>query len=642
MLEAYKIGVSIAMTSNASQVLGVIARDMTGLGRHAKALEGALNLVKIAAMGAMTAMAGGAALAGMAKMVGHAKELVHQQALFREQLRHMPGMTPERLNAETAEATAQAYKTSRDILTSRLSGNFQSIRELVTVFGGVKEAMANLTTMTRAQAVLGSLLGKSGDEQVFQYAKALEMSGRAQDPAAFHSMLNQMVKASVASGGRVTGDDFLGTFKYGRTAAIGWGEGFVGGILPTLIQEMKSKSGSGGAGGPGNALQSAHQVVVAGAMTNKAAEAFNRLGMLDPSKVISTTTGAVKGVRPGGVVGAETFQDDPYEWVQKFLVPSLAKQGITDPKKVTEAVSHLFGNRTAQQIMVMFATQQGRFQKDAALNAGASGLDAYETLMKSDPNMKLEAFNAAVANLLTTLGGPLVDPAFEMLMKFTHAINAVTTWAEQNPMTVEILGKAAAGLAALAIAVGAFAVGTAAASALGLLTGPVGLLALAVGIQALGSSVSSFPPWLVNMLTGAAGGAAIGLRLGGAPGAGIGALLGGGVAGATGGAGAAASVLPNLNDRLNNANRDSYFNRFNKRPAPDPHPVTPGDLMNRMNYSPGGGGGPAVIRGDVYLDGQKMGQWIARNLAGQMGRPAAGPSAVDTRMTLVQPGGAFA
>ena len=47
-------------------------------------------------------------------------------------------------------------------------------------------------------------------------------------------------------------------------------------------------------------------------MSNKAAGEFVRLGLVDPTKVIRTSTGSVKGIEPGGVRGSATFQQDPY------------------------------------------------------------------------------------------------------------------------------------------------------------------------------------------------------------------------------------------------------------------------------------------------------------------------------------------
>jgi hypothetical protein len=430
--------------------------------------------MKLAAVGAFGVVAGGATLAAMAKLVKHGEDFVHQQALM-----HSAGMS----QLEVAEATAKAWQNTRDVLGTGVAENMKNIRELRMVFGDTQEALANLRVVTQAQTVMNSVRGHGAGDQVFDMAKALEIKGVSMDPQHFNALIDAMVKAAIASGGRVMGSDFFSAFKYGRTATQGWDDRFVGLILPTLIQEMKGGGGSGGTGGPGNALQSAFQAVVGGTMSNKAAEEFYRIGLLDPSKVIHTSTGSVKGIRPGGVKGSAEFQADPYQWVQDVLMPALKAKGITTPEAIREEISHMFVNRTAQQIMIMFATQQQRFEKDAELTSKAQGTGAYDDLIKNDPVAKMKAFTEAWSNLMTALGAPLVEPAYNTLMKITDGLNYLTKKAAEHPEAVRVIGEIAAGIAGLAVALGTIAIGTAAMSALIAIGGPVGVIAL-IGVAA--------------------------------------------------------------------------------------------------------------------------------------------------------------
>lgn len=503
MADIYKIGVAISATNGMSSVLGVIARDVMGLEKSVAGLNRGFSAARVAIGGMAAAMAGGAMLAVMGKMVEHGITLVHQQALFKEQFREMPGMTLDKLNAMTAEATTQAYKTASEVLTSNVTENLKSLRELVGVFGDLKDAKENLTTVTRAQMVMNTLVGKDTGDQVFAMAKALEIKGASIDPKRFNELLDLMVKASVASGGKVLGSDFFSAFKYGRTATMGWDDKFVGQYLPTLIQEMKGGGGGGGVGGPGNALQSVFQAVVGGVLSHKAISEFSRLHLLDESMVLRTSTGAAKGVKPGGVEGSAEFQANPYAWVQDHLLPALQKAGITTPEAIRTEVANLFTNRTAQQMVTMFATQQTRFEKDAALNRGASGVGAADTLITNDPTAKIKAFHAAWENLMTSLGAPLVDTATNLLMKLTHAINDFGVWASTHQELVRYIGLVAGGMAALAVALGVFAIGGAAAMALGVLAGPAGLLVVAAGLVALAGAIPVLFPETVKALAAA-------------------------------------------------------------------------------------------------------------------------------------------
>src|SRR5581483_10143561 len=136
------------------------------------------------------------------------------------------------------------------------------------------------------QAVLQNVRGGNAKDEAYTVARALEMKGAARNAGQFEAAADLMTKAIIASGGKVTAQDFLTAFKYGRAATLGWDDRFTFGILPTLIQEMKSAGGSGGAGGPGNALMSAYAAVVGGTVPQKALKLWHKLGLLDPSKIV--------------------------------------------------------------------------------------------------------------------------------------------------------------------------------------------------------------------------------------------------------------------------------------------------------------------------------------------------------------------
>jgi hypothetical protein len=476
------------MSNGLSDVLRVIQRDLLHLKRTVDLTQGGFDRLKLAVVGAGLVTGGAAMLGLLYKMQDAGREFVHQQALMAA-----AGMD----HLEIAQATAQAWKTVGEVTASNAADNLKSIRELRMVFGSTEEALQNLSVVTSAQVVMNSLRGRGAGDQVFDMAKALEIKGASMDPQHFNALLNDMVKAAVASGGRVLGSDFLSAFKFGRTATQGWSDDFVKSILPTLIQEMKGAGGFSGALGPGNALQSAFQAIVGGVMSNKAAEEFAHLGLLKSGAVIRTTTGSIKGIRPGGIQGSKEFQANPYQWVQDVLVPALDKRGITDPDKVREEVSHLFVNRTAQQIVTLFATQQQRFEKDAALIDKAEGVDALPDLAKHDPTTIIMAFTQAWNNLMTALGAPMVQPVNEMIIALTGVLNKLTGWAVANPEAVLLIEKVAAAVAAFAVALGTAAL----LSALVALAGPAGILfALAAAAAVAATDLGKLENAVQNLL----------------------------------------------------------------------------------------------------------------------------------------------
>jgi len=471
------------------------------------------------------------------------------------------------------------------------------------VFGSTEDAVGNLELMSKAQVVMQSLKGGAAGDQVFDMAKALEIKGVSMDPHHFDAMVDAMVKASVASGGRIAGADYLATDKYGRSATQGWDDRFMGLILPTLMQEMKGGGGGGGSGSPGTALQSVFQAVVGGTMSNKAAEEFLNLHLLDPRKVIFTRTGNIKGIRPGGVSGSKEFQDNPYQWVQDVLMPALKAKGITSPDAMREEISHMFVNRTAQQIMIMFATQQQRFEKDAKLISGAKGINAYDDLIKNDPNAQMKAFTEAWDNLMTALGAPLVKTAYGMLMNITNTINSITAVAVAHPEAVKIIGEIGAAVGAFLVVAGSVAVGAAAISALGVLAGPVGLVAVAAGLTAMATALGGFK-WIAD--------------------------------------------LWNANPMgLNKVTPYDIWKRLLNGPAdiqPGYHKqsyIAPADgqlsIQHASYIPPNNDGRPIQFISYTMLDGRVLAKTVSEEVARDMSLPPAGATRFDGRMTAVYP-----
>jgi hypothetical protein len=119
--------------------------------------------------------------------------------------------------------------------------------------------------------------------------------------------------------------------------------------------------------------------------------------------VIKTKTGNVKGVLPGGVVGSEYLQPgatDPYQWVNKILIPALAKKGITDPSKIQEVIAAMSSQTTTAQMMTIFATQQARIEKDQHLVEHADGKDSAAKFQANDPKVIAKSIHSQFDNLL--------------------------------------------------------------------------------------------------------------------------------------------------------------------------------------------------------------------------------------------------
>jgi hypothetical protein len=473
--------VRISLIDRVTTGLMGLSRQFAKVHGNAKALQSQIDKIKLLTMGgAVVAGTGLFGLAMIGKTVPAAKEYVHQL-----QQMNIAGMK----HAEIARAIKAAWDTNSSVPTSSTSENLAAIRELRMVFGNTNDAIANMPVVQRLQAILANTKGgmSGGHDEAYTVAKALEMKGAVRNPAEFNIQADQMAKAIVASGGEVGASDFLSAFKFGRSATLGWNDRFTYSILPTLIQEMKNAGGSGGTGGPGNALMSVYDHVVNGKIAQKDLGIWGQIGLLDPSKVVRTKTGATKGVLPGGVRGWELFQQDPYAWTQNVLMPAMMAHGITKQADQMMLLGRLGGSRTSGFMLQQMGMQGWKFDRDQKLIRGASGLAAYNQLVKNDPMMADLALQKQWKNLLTVIGIQIMPALIDGTLKLISGLTGLSNWMRDHPNLtkglvigfVALSAAMAIGGTIMMIAGGFAAIGLAApvvAAGFGLVVGALGLL----------------------------------------------------------------------------------------------------------------------------------------------------------------------
>src|ERR1700692_1233564 len=252
MFEAYKIGIKIGVTENVTKTLFTMMGAFKGVQKEADVLTKKLvTLSKVKAI-AGTALLGMAGLSAMilGKSIKPASDYLTQIDKM-----NIAGMK----HAEIVSSINKAWAIDKAVPTSNVSENLAAILHTRMVFGNTPDAVGFLAEIQKSQAVLRFVTG-SGTDESYELAKSLEMRGTTKNLTEFSKQMNLMTKVVIASGGKVTPSDFLTTFKYGNSATQGWSDLFTYQILPTAIQEVKSKGGSGGRGG--TALMSAFQAMV--------------------------------------------------------------------------------------------------------------------------------------------------------------------------------------------------------------------------------------------------------------------------------------------------------------------------------------------------------------------------------------------
>lgn len=583
MFEAYKVGITIALTNHISHGLMLIGRDLNKTDAQALKLKSTLNDIKKLAFGSMVlGGAGAAGLKAVGAMVKPAEDYVHQLELAKSKL---ADLAPAKAQLEIARMTAAAWATSAKVMTTTPTENLKAIQELRMVLGDTQNAVKFLPQMMKIQAVLDSALhgehGVASKDVAFTAAKALEIRGASGDPKAFERQADLIVKAVIASGGRFNPAMLLQAQKYAGIGGTGYSDEFMYGILPTLTQELGGSS-------TGTALTSLYRAVVGGRIDKKALGVWQKLGLIESVKGVTGETAMVQAKN------AALYQKSPLEYMH-YLSGELAKKGISDPQQQQAVFERLFSNRVAGRIANMLATQGPRLRKDFDLINQAGTSSEYDRLIKGDPVMARAAAAAQWESLKTVVGLEVVPIIIPAIVKFTESLRAMTAWARDNPATVKALTLSFAGLSAAMLFGGTVLGLTAAFKGLGLLLPPLaGMITMSL-IPALGALSAALVP-----LAAIAYHKEI--------------------------AGAIDAKAPGIGDFLLRA-RDGVSDLL----AP-PEWFTKGG-----GFSPPPAGRAISVNTSVNLDGRKVAQSVSKHQYGEMNRAPASGGDFDGRRSFTAP-----
>jgi hypothetical protein len=365
----------------------------------------------------------GAAVAGFGvfEAVKHASEL----AAIQSQLR-IGGVSEEQIKKATELSFGLGQKYGQPAVTM-----LKTMSEIRNPLGGMPEAMGHMDTLGQAMTVLRSVDKKSGGnvaDQLYDLVRSDEFRN-AIHGADFDKGIEMMVRADVATGGKVKPSDFFQFSKYSRASLPGLSDRFLYSYGPELSQEFKGS-------GAGTVMSGLYQQIVGGMMSTTGLKQMQDLRMLrgGPLTEIEGGKGAqenefwqfnkfgrvVRAKKPGGIIGSEVFASDPDKFAQ-IMMEHEAAIGITSPEDQRARNAQIFRRGTTTQFMNVLMQQMLRLDRGAAGIAGTMNLgDMSKTLLATDPETNMRSFSAAWNNLVTALGGPLTKPAISMMQAATE------------------------------------------------------------------------------------------------------------------------------------------------------------------------------------------------------------------------------
>lgn len=351
-------------------------------------------------------------------------------------------------STEEAIAYARALKTFG---TSTLD-NLGLMRDGITAFSDVHHAEMVTPTLAKMKfankTMFGHEKGEENEQAFLSMLKVIELRGGLKDEKAFEDQANKIQQVITATGGRVQGNEWLNAIKTGGIAVKGLTD-------EALYYKMESIAQEWGGNRFGTAAMSAYQNIYQGRTTKRAANNMLKLGLIDdPSKLKHDKAGQISYLDVGAIKGADIFKKDQFAWMEQVLLPTLAKNGITEKSAVLDAIGSIFTNRTASNLFGDMYLQRDIINKSAKMNAGADNIDqlygkATNTTAGKEYEAKAKLHDAYLKFGRTIL--PIYTKAIEMA---TSAMQTFTGWMDKNPAAAKALGTGLIIVATSLVAIG--------------------------------------------------------------------------------------------------------------------------------------------------------------------------------------------
>lgn len=436
--EAYSVAVKLSLINHVSAGMLMISKSLATAGQDVDKLNAKLaSIGKQGAIGGLM-VAGGLGIAAMFKTpLDEAKRFQNEVERFRSL-----GL------GDKVNSDAVKFATGMDTYGTSIRENLGLLRDAQTVFGDFQEAKMVVPLLSKMKFANAALYGEEGgamkDRAFMDMLKVIEMRGGLKSEEAFNKQANMIQQVQTATGGRVGANEYLNFIKTGGVAAKGMADDKFYYNMEPLIQEM-------GGFRVGTGLMSGYQNLVQGRTTQRAANELMRLGMLDAKMVDYDKVGNIKQIKPGAVAGSDMMVQDPFQWMQKVMLPAFASKGITSQQAILNEIGAIFTNRTASNLYSTMFLQQANIEKNMKLNAGAAGIAELDKNAKNTLSGKELEFGAKWRDLMLNLGNVVLPLAIKALDKLNPALKDLGVWMNDNQGKVKAFTYALLGLSAFLV-----------------------------------------------------------------------------------------------------------------------------------------------------------------------------------------------
>ncbi|WP_433867102.1 hypothetical protein [Ralstonia wenshanensis] len=591
-IDAYKIAVQISLVENVTRGLATLSRYFKAADTDAKALEA--RIAKIGKMAAAGGILAGAGATGL-KMFEVPLNKAMEYERFLARMRQMGLGDSQIKDAEKFVEANKIINTSvldRMRIFSEAQGAFrQSGMSGEKALEAAKTMTPVLATYEVAMQTLSGPTHAAAEHAMRNLNKSVEMMGGLGDTKRAQEIADGIFKAVQSSGKMVDERQLKQFFAFGSSATNQQDLRTVFGGLEPIIGEL---GGSTTAVGLRTAYTRTNGMMAL--MPRRLKEEMQRLGMTDGTGKQQTTD--LARLQATNIIGYTE------EIMRRYQAAGITSQ--TDRERENAIIFGTNGAKVFNKIMSQMAVLHESLEAyDKSKGASDVVNDPKNQRLMAQQNLakKVEDFQLALAR-----NGGLLDMATKGLTMLANGVERLTKFANDHPNVTK-----------LAVATGV------ALSGLMLLGGGVLLLKSALGALSLIGI-----PGIASAIAGAGGASLVGA---------LGAILSpiGLVVVALGTLAAAAYAFRPISQ----SEVDSYKTEGGVKLTADAQrrisagELNGGDRWDRFVRS--GAGKQQTLKGDVHLDGRKVGSVLWKELGTEMSRPQTGPGVFDPVLSLRPP-----
>ena len=585
-IDAYKIAVQISLVENVTRGLATLSRYFKAADTDAKALEA--RIAKIGKMAAAGSILAGAGAAGL-KMFEAPLDKAMEYERFLARMRQMGLGDSQIKDAEKFVEATKIINTSvldRMRIFSEAQGAFrQSGMSGDKALEAAKTMTPVLATYEVAMQTLSGPTHAAAEHAMRNLNKTVEMIGGLGDTKRAQEIADGVFKTVQSSGKMVDERQLKQFFAYGSSATNQQDLRTVFGGLEPIIGEL---GGSTTAVGLRTAYTRTNGMMAL--MPRRLKEEMQRLGMTDETGKQQTTD--LARLQATNIIGYTE------EIMRRYQSAGITSQ--TDRERENAIIFGTNGAKVFNKIMSQMAVlhesleayDKSKGASDVANDPANQRLMAQQNLAK-----KIEDFQLALAR-----NGGLLDLATKGLTMLANGVERLTKFANDHPTITKLAVATGLALSGLMLLGGGVLLLKSALSALSL----IGISGIASSIAGAGSAT----------LVGALGAlvSPIGLVV-----AVLGTL-----------AAAAYAFRPISPTEIEAAKHEG-----GARLTPTAQSrVDAGELGAPSQYVKPADQKPIVLKGDVNMDGRKVGTVMWNQLGTELGRPQTGPGTFDPAASL--------